>query len=362
MKQIYVAFCVFVLNCFSIVNLYAQGNETFSGLTVTNNGYATRTFNGSSGTGYDPGADGVWTANRAQANQQSSPLIISTRNGTAGNIVLPALTNGVGEMKIVFARRYSANNVQAQGQLFWSPVVSTPVWTAIPGTFTIPSAQDQLDSTVIAVNLNGPILIKLENITDPGDNNNSRIGIQSMVWSSFGTSLPVVLSQFFAEKKAGQNVLKWQTTFEKNVRHFEVESSEDAKHFSTIGIVNASNTAHGQAYSFADNFQQRATMYRLKIVDFDAKFDYSKTIQVSGHNDIEVFLKGNMVRNNLTVSFKQTPQNVAVQIWSINGVKVWSGQANSKEMLIDISHLAQGQYWLHIGLPNEQSRFRFVKL
>jgi hypothetical protein len=96
--------------------------------------------------------------------------------------------------------------------------------------------------------------------------------------------LPVTLVSFTGKKTAdNQNLLKWFTTEEKDFDRFEIQRSEDARAFETIGSVDgatATSTALN-SYEFADNRTKGDHYYRLKMVDTDGSFDYSKIISIN---------------------------------------------------------------------------------
>lgn len=78
------------------------------------------------------------------------------------------------------------------------------------------------------------------------------------------------------------NELSWVTSWEKNNDHFEVQSSTDAKSFESTGrVAGSGSTAAQQVYTYMDA-QPVAdlTYYRLKQVDQEGKFVYSKIVGV----------------------------------------------------------------------------------
>ncbi len=100
-----------------------------------------------------------------------------------------------------------------------------------------------------------------------------------------GTILPVSLMNFTATYVASNNVkISWSTTNEINSAYFLVERSVNAVDFGAIDQVTAGTsfeTIHN--YNSADQLAGVTTntvYYRLKIVDQDGKFSYSKTIPV----------------------------------------------------------------------------------
>jgi Concanavalin A-like lectin/glucanases superfamily/Secretion system C-terminal sorting domain len=104
--------------------------------------------------------------------------------------------------------------------------------------------------------------------------------------SMASNALPVKLVDFTATLSNNQTQLHWQTAQEQNSSHFEVERSTDGIQIFEIGKVNASgNSSTSRDYSYNDKLPatmlSRPTIYyRLKSIDVDGKFDYSKIVVV----------------------------------------------------------------------------------
>jgi hypothetical protein len=81
--------------------------------------------------------------------------------------------------------------------------------------------------------------------------------------------------------------LAWQTASEKNTAYFAIEQSATGANFQTIGEVKAKGTTSTpQYYGFIDNNPFKGVnYYRLKIVDNDNQFDYSKIISINRDNE-----------------------------------------------------------------------------
>lgn len=95
-------------------------------------------------------------------------------------------------------------------------------------------------------------------------------------------SLPVTWLNFEAFKGDNEVKLFWSTATEYNSSHFEIERSNDAVVFSTIGTVKANGNSNSRKdYSFTDSRpDQRQAYYRLKQYDVDGTFAYSEMIYV----------------------------------------------------------------------------------
>jgi hypothetical protein len=102
------------------------------------------------------------------------------------------------------------------------------------------------------------------------------------------TPLPVVLVQFLAIKNDDGSVrLNWATSQEQNAGYYDVERSSDQSGWIKIGSVKAKGYSSTTTnYSLTDQLPIDGTgYYRLKMVDLDAKFTYSKTVSVTADNN-----------------------------------------------------------------------------
>ncbi|RYY51221.1 MAG: T9SS type A sorting domain-containing protein [Chitinophagaceae bacterium] len=94
--------------------------------------------------------------------------------------------------------------------------------------------------------------------------------------------LPVVLEQFFAKLNANGTVqLDWKTSTEVNAAHFIIERSSNGQSYTQVARLTASGIA-GAAYSSIDYLPaQGLNFYRLKMVDMDGRFEYSKIVNIN---------------------------------------------------------------------------------
>ncbi len=77
--------------------------------------------------------------------------------------------------------------------------------------------------------------------------------------------------------------MNWETVTEKNNEGFDVERSMDNKTFTKIGNVSGrGTTTERQSYTYTDNSSSGGKIYyRLKQLDYDGSYAYSKTIEVT---------------------------------------------------------------------------------
>ena len=87
-------------------------------------------------------------------------------------------------------------------------------------------------------------------------------------------SLPVEMTQFNVQNEGKKQRLNWVTALENDVESFIIESGKNESSFQPIGKVMAIGAG---GYTFVDEKPwSGTTYYRLKIVDNDGRFTYSK--------------------------------------------------------------------------------------
>lgn len=97
--------------------------------------------------------------------------------------------------------------------------------------------------------------------------------------------IPVELTSFTASLEKQKVVLVWSTATETNNSHFEIERKLKNRDWEKISEVNgAGTTTIPQTYSFEDDLSftmyDGKILYRLKQIDFDGSFSYSKIVSV----------------------------------------------------------------------------------
>ena len=117
-------------------------------------------------------------------------------------------------------------------------------------------------------------------------------GTEYILGSTGNNPLPVELTSLTANVSNGNVTLNWETATEVNNYGFEVERKSNVKgHTSTvlsvtdwekIGFVNGNGNSNSpKNYSFVDdNITAGTYSYRLKQIDNDGQFEYSKAIEI----------------------------------------------------------------------------------
>jgi photosystem II stability/assembly factor-like uncharacterized protein len=111
------------------------------------------------------------------------------------------------------------------------------------------------------------------------------------------TYVPVELISFSGFYENEKIILNWKTASEINNRGFEIERSIEKTDWEIIGFIEGNGTtAEINNYIFTDNLFENNSQYlfyRLKQLDFDGSFDYSKVVEVEVGKQHEFYLSQN---------------------------------------------------------------------
>jgi len=185
--------------------------------------------------------------------------------------------------------------------------------------------------------------------------------------------LPVTILSFDAKYAAANNVkVSWSTTDEVNASYFVVERSSNGSDFTEVAQVNASESANPvHNYNINDqlyNVNSNVVYYRLRIVDKDGKYNYSKIIPVKldqPENSISVY--PNPVDNYAIVNlYSDKPGNGVVRLIDEAGrqilVKSFIAVSGNNNLTVDqLGHLPKGIYVIQVMLNNNLYNQKIVK-
>ncbi|MCE7044640.1 T9SS type A sorting domain-containing protein [Dyadobacter sp. CY312] len=163
--------------------------------------------------------------------------------------------------------------------------------------------------------------------------------------------LPVTLVSFTASEEGDVTLLTWSTTEETNASYFEIQRSSDAKNWNPIGKKDATGESKSTvSYSFADSAPLGGTnYYRLKLVDQDATFAYSRIQSVSfGESSSSIILYPNPASDVVKIKDLETKNVNGVTMVNMNGKTVYQSSAISPDG-INVKAFSAGIYLIKIS-------------
>ena len=190
----------------------------------------------------------------------------------------------------------------------------------------------------------------------------------SPIWIAFNdltigdVALPVSWVSFDGKVLQNNAVdLNWATGAEYGAANFEAQKSTDGINFAAIGSVTATGERLGiYDYQFMTEPIMEPSFFRLKQVDIDGNFSYSRTIKAN-----PLLVKGavvvfpNPVNDNIAI--KSAVVISAYSITNITGRMLKSSTTACAGCNIDISDLEAGTYFLNITTSLGTQTHKLVK-
>ncbi|MEO6287489.1 MAG: T9SS type A sorting domain-containing protein [Dyadobacter sp.] len=184
--------------------------------------------------------------------------------------------------------------------------------------------------------------------------------------NDFGIStidpLPVNLVAFTASKSEQNVLLSWSTSEETNSSRFEVQRSHNGKDWLVLGNVSAKGESKvAQNYSYLDDQSKSGeNLYRLRMIDMDETFSFSRIRSVEMGPDIENFVYPNPVDEVLNLRMPDWKRIKSTSITNLAGKEIYkSGPVKSAS--INIKHLQSGTYLLIITKTDGSvSTYKFI--
>ena len=196
---------------------------------------------------------------------------------------------------------------------------------SVDGKVTTPIGSTHDNVYCMALQSNGYIVVA-GRFTVPG----STTDIFLTRYEGSSGPLPVELTSFTASTANNKVSLNWQTATEVNNYGFEVEraSTSPGMTWEKIGFIQGhGNSNSPKEYSFSDKpFGGNEFKYRLKQIDFDGQYEYSKEVEVSIDIPQEFSVSQNFPNpfnpsTNIKFSIP-SDDNVVIKVFNVIGMEV----------------------------------------
>lgn len=182
------------------------------------------------------------------------------------------------------------------------------------------------------------------------------------------SSLPLTLLSFHTVLNLRLNKKEvkviWKTVNEKNTKNFSIERSIDGKNFEPVGNVSSYNAGGIHSYSFTDITPPPGTLYyRLKQVDQDGEYTYSKEVSVYNQPETYLSVYPNPTAGNITISHDAAKPGTYLSIIGLDGKKVLEQPLDKGTVKteLNIYEWPAGLYIIELKNGTEKSIIRFLK-
>jgi hypothetical protein len=239
-----------------------------------------------------------------------------------------------------------------------NPTKITLTWDATSDIFNL---ADSLENLTIA-GWNGTEWVKIPSTIDPTSilggastfatgsiTTNAAIVPGSFTVYTFAKmdhKLPVTLIRFDAIREGTTAQLRWATSEETNSDRFEIERSINGKSWSKIGSIKSTGESKALVnYNFVDdNPVSGENLYRLKMVDYDGTFAYSRIRSLDFEGLKQVSVYPNPVADKFFV--KDFAKASGIRIVDMQGKPVYQSSIGRGE--INVSKLTAGMHIVEI--------------
>lgn len=205
---------------------------------------------------------------------------------------------------------------------------------------------DSKTTTLTQDKVSSPLFLTVENdLLFVSDFSNNRV----MIFKP-SMPLPVNLLSFSAIREEGNNqtLLTWKTVNEQAFSGFEIEESFDKITFFPVEWISAKReSVNSYEFKLADE-HGRLKYFRLKMVDENGSFSYSKTIAARESRELIAY------PNPFSEILKVELPGMAGRIHLYNnlGKEVRNESVTNNEVILDLQYLPKGEYLIKI-LTNE---------
>ncbi len=174
-------------------------------------------------------------------------------------------------------------------------------------------------------------------------------------WSFTGPAneeiFPVTLVGFSAANQGKSNKINWTSSTEINSSKYDLERSFDGKNFTLLKSVPSKNSSTGSSYTVVDDITSLSSMrnfyYRLKMVDKDGQYAYSKTVYLEIPLVKEkIIVKGSLSTGRIKIEIPSSVQSGEITAIVVNN----SGAQVNKSIIqggyfdLNLTSLSSGMY------------------
>jgi fibronectin-binding autotransporter adhesin len=227
-------------------------------------------------------------------------------------------------------------------------------WDVPPGSGTHSQSGDNISGTVTVTNV-------------------TSFSPETIASTDTPSPLPVTWISFIGARDHASVELRWVVSQQIDNDRFEVERSLDGKDFYRIGTVKGGGTSYESVkYTYSDNeaVNYKKYYYRIKQIDLDGKYDYSKIVVLlpDGESMQRWFVYPNPVKSTEQLVVEdtkmQTSDNVEITIFSSKGQEVFRAQGAienlNQRLQRVIPDLNSGLYVIRITDGKQIENFRLV--
>ena len=179
------------------------------------------------------------------------------------------------------------------------------------------------------------------------------------------TVLGTEVLTFTGIKEGNKATLNWSINSAHDYSSFEIERSADGSSFEKISTIKAIDNPNRNDFSYVDfNILNGTGYYRIKILQKDGSFIYTKTISIENKADYYYTITPNPAKSYIIINGSGVKGNADILIHDATGrvVKKIINQSfiNNNNLKISVEDLRVGNYFVEIVRPNAESYIKQI--
>jgi hypothetical protein len=181
--------------------------------------------------------------------------------------------------------------------------------------------------------------------------------VDNIYFSSTNNILPVKFTSISVQKTNDGAKLSWIAANQTNLNEYVIEKSLNGVEFTSIQNVKATNQ---DSYSFLDkNIVAGNNYYRIKAVDNDGKFLYSKTVSFNNKNEVALSIYPSPAKNQVVINNLTGNNNISI-VNTIGQIVLQKSNVSTSSINVDISTLQNGVYSVIINNNGENKTLKLM--
>ena len=176
--------------------------------------------------------------------------------------------------------------------------------------------------------------------------------------------VPVKFVSFNASQSNNKVNINWATTNEVNNKYFVLERSKDGHSFNSIYELPAMNIHEVNNYNYTDETPlDGVSYYRLKSVDNNGSFEYSKIISVTHKIELLITVFPNPSKSVIKINHPYANKGAIIFVKDMSGKIITSNPIpeGSTNNTLNINNLPVGNYIIMLDNIDKQSATMFMK-
>jgi len=178
-------------------------------------------------------------------------------------------------------------------------------------------------------------------------------------------ALPVKLVEMNAISSGDGVRLNWTSEDEVDLQEYEIQQSPSGVDFRKIGSILPSYAGNRKSYFFEHHPLSGKSYYRLKMIDRDGKFEYSKIVSIDDFSSSKnhILLYPNPVKDILKINVVSGSTSLSSQavLYDLAGRSVYKRKLSNGSNEINLGAIPSGFYMLMLTIDNEIQTFKIAK-